>query len=183
MNEVPSKLSRVKSAASIAQSVFTVGAIIAAGIWFYIQKEASPKANIDHKVTHRQIDDDWTWVHISITISNPGKRLLNLESGIIRIQKIMPLSKEIRKMIKNNKSPISQKSYRVPWPTIGKSYKPQLNIKIQPGEDDTLDYEFIVPSKIRTVKIYSYFTKQQKPPIGWGKSTIYDITRKINKVN
>ena len=117
--ESNSTLSRIRSSAGIAQSVFTISVIITGGIWFFVQYEASPKANIDHKVTHRQIDDAWTWVHVSITISNPGKRLLKLKSGIIRIHKIMPLSKNISKMLKNGKSPIPEESYKVPWHRIG----------------------------------------------------------------
>ncbi len=196
--ESTSTLTHIRNAAGIAQSIFTIGAIIAAGIWFFIQKEASPKANIIHEITHRQIDKDWTWIHVSISISNPGKRLLNLESGIIRIHKILPLSKDISKMLKNKKNPISEESCKVSWHRIGKEYTPMLNIKIQPGEEDNLECEFIIPSYVQTVKIYSYFAKRQRKQnsnsmietshlanlqntdIGWGKETIYDIPRNIN---
>ncbi len=181
MNGAPTKLSRVKNAAIISQSVATVIAIIAAGIWFFMRGEVLQKANIEHNVTHRQINNDWTWIHISITISNPGKRFLDLKSGIIRIQKILPLDSKIRDRINNNKKLVSQKSYGVPWPRIDKQYEPQLNIRIQPEETDTLNYEFIIPFKTETVKIYSYFEMQQSPQIGWGKTTIYDITKEIIK--
>lgn len=173
--ESSSIFSRINSSANIAQSVLTAIAIIAAGVWFLMQREAAPKANIEHTVTHRQINNDWTWVRVSITISNPGKRLLDFESGIIRIQKILPLDSKIRSIFERNESPISKKDYKVRWPRIGKSYEPQLDIKIEPGEEDNLDYEFIIPSYVKTVKIYSYFSKQENPPLGWAKSTIYDL--------
>jgi hypothetical protein len=176
-NKSSSILSRVKSSASIAQSVFAVIAIISTGTWLLVQREAVLKANITHEVTHRQINDNWTWLRVSIVISNPGKRLLDLESGIIRVQKVLPLDSKIQNMFDRNENPVSGEYYKVPWPRIGKSYEPKFDVKIEPGEEDNQDYEFIIPSYVKTVKVYSYFAKQESPPIGWKESTIYDITR------
>jgi len=169
--------------AVIVQSAFTVAAIIAAGIWFFWQGETSPKANISQMVTHRQIHENWTWVHVSIKITNTGKTTLYLTSGIIRIQKILPLDPKVSERIERNESPIPQDSLIVAWPRIGDSYKPQLNIKIEPGESDKLKCEFIIPSYVKTVKIYSYFKEQKDSPTGWSVTTIYDLKRKKDETN
>ena len=174
MNEVPSKLSRVKSAAAIAQWVATMIATIVAVTWFIDRREASLKANITHTVIHRQIDDKQTWVRVSIEISNQGKRLLDLKSGLFSIHQILPL--------KSDDIPIL-KDYRVDWPLIGKPCKRELNIKIEPGEADHLDHEFIIPNNVRTVEIYSYFQNPENSEIGWPKSTVYDLIEQGGKSN
>ncbi|MCP4989048.1 MAG: hypothetical protein GY928_24220 [Colwellia sp.] len=173
--EPTSMLSRIKSISFFVQSGLTIGAIIVAGIWFFVQREASLKANIDQKVTHRQIDKDWTWVHVSVSISNQGKRFLDLKSGTIRIQKIMPLAKEIADKIANNQDPISSISHKVPWPNLCDPYEPVLEVGIMPGEIDQINCEFIIPSYVQSVKIYSFFKKDQKQRKGLTKTTIYDI--------
>jgi len=162
----------------IIQSGVTVAAIIAAGIWFFWRGEPSPKANIAHVVTHRQITEQWTWLHVSIIVSNVGKRPLDLGFGIIRVQKILPLDPKVSETIKRNETPIDQKAMIVLWPRIGKPYKPEINMKIQPDESDRVSCEFIIPSYVQTVKIYSFFTKSEDSPIGWPTTTIYDLKKR-----
>lgn len=179
----PKLCDRIKPWAEIVQSFFVVAAIVAAGIWFFWQGETSPKAKISHMVTHRQINENLTWVHVSITITNAGKTTLDLASGVIRIQKILPLDPKISERIERNENPIPQDSLIVAWPRIGDSYEPPLNIKIEPGESDMLKSEFIIPSYVKTVKIYSYFEKQKDSPTGWSTTTIYDLKRKKDETN
>lgn len=172
--ESSSTLCRVKSATGIAQSVATVIAIIVAGIWFIERREASLKADITHTIIHRQIDDKQTWLRVSIEISNQGKRLLDLKSGTIAIHRILPLGSDDIPGLKD---------YRVDWPLIGKPCKRELNIKIEPGEKDHLDHEFLIPCNVQTVEIYSYFQNPENPDIGWPKSTVYDLIEQGGESN
>jgi hypothetical protein len=165
--ESSSILSRVSSSASIAQSVLTAIAIIATGVWFLMQGEAEPKANIEHTVIHREINDERTWIRVSIKISNQGKRLLNLESGLFSIHQVLPLESDDIPSLTNHK---------VSWPLIGKPCNRTLNIRIEPGEEDCFEHEFIIPHKIQAVEIYSYFQNPENPGYGWQESTVYDLT-------
>jgi hypothetical protein len=179
--EPESSLSWWKDLTSIAQSVAMTLAIIAAAIWFFWQREPEPKANIAHSVTHRQLNRQWTWVNVSITISNVGKRLLNLTSGNVRLDHVLPLDKPIAEAIEAGPRIIAEGQVRVIWPSIAGPYKTPLNLQIEPGESDSLDYEFIIPNSIRTVRVYSYFAKQESPPLGWKKVSIYDIRQRGGK--
>jgi len=170
-------LKKFKDWMSIIQSVITVAAIIAAGIWFFWRGEPSTKVNFTHVVAHRQINEQWTWLHVSIIISNVGKRTLDLKSGIIRVQKILPLDPKISERIKRNETPIDEKAMIVLWPRIGKPYKPKIDIKIESGESDRVNCEFIIPSYVQTIKIYSFFKKSEDSTIGWPVTTIYDIKK------
>ncbi len=170
----PSRLTAVKDIAGIIQSVLICLSIITAGIWFFLQRDPLPKANITHEITHRQITPELTWLHVSVSITNVGKRLLQLESGFTRLQKILPLDPAIADTIKAGKSPVSPVDCVVPWRT-SHSFDLNLTVAIEPGETDILNYEFIIPAYIRTVKIYSYF--ERRKDLGWSRTTIYDLTK------
>jgi hypothetical protein len=177
MDNNASCLTKAKNWASLIQSIVTILAIIAAGIWFFWRGEASPKANIVHEVVHRQITDKWIWLHISTIISNVGKSSLEINSGIIRVQQILPLDQIISEKIKRNESPIDQEAMIVLWPQIGDTYSPKINMKIEPSENDRVKCEFIIPSYVRTIKIYSYFKKAEDSTVGWSTATIYDFNK------
>ena len=169
---------KVKDVISIIQSVIAVCAIFIAAYLYFEQRESVAKLNISHTITHKQIADRWIWIHASITISNIGKRILSLESGTVYIQKIIPLDKSIEDLINNNQHPISKEYKIVSWPLLDEPYKSKINVAIEPGEIDKLEYEFIIPSYIETIKIYSYFENKESHPIGWSQTTIYDLKRK-----
>jgi hypothetical protein len=171
------RLEKVKAVASIIQSVLITFSIIAAGIWFLAQSEASPKANISHEVTHRRLNDNWIWVHVAITVTNPGKRPLYLKNGTFRIQGILPLDINVNEQIKNDANKlISPGLIGVQWPQIGNAYeKVPINERVDPGESEKLNIEFIIPSFLQTIKIYSHFEKAQG--IGWTATTIYQLSQ------
>jgi len=170
-------LGKVKDIAGIFQAVATTIAISAAGIWFFCQGIHSPKANVSHLVTHRQISDDWNWVHVAVTIKNVGQRPITLKYGKVRIQKIYPLETKIHKQLLNMKNPVSEKSCVVDWPEPCKPLTPPLDCNIWPGEEERLEFEFIIPTTIETVKIYSFFEKQKTPQLGWSETTIYKLAK------
>jgi len=167
------RLATIKDSLSIVQSLLICLSIISAGVWFYLQRDPLPKANITHEITHRRITPEFTWLHVSISITNVGKRLLHLDSGFTRIQNNLPSDPAVADLIKTGKSPFSPETFRIPWPLID-SYNLNLTIDIEPGETDILNHDFIIPSEVRTVKVYSYFERLQD--LGWSKTTIYDIT-------
>jgi hypothetical protein len=81
-----------------------------------------------------------------------------LKNGIIRIQTILPLDREIRDLIEANKHPIPEDdgdiNRVIHWPELDRSYIPTLNVMIEPGDAAKVFYEFIVPAYIEMVKIY-----------------------------
>jgi hypothetical protein len=177
------KYEDLKNLAAIIQSFLTVAAIIIGGIWFLYRGEAGTKANVSHVVSHVRISDDWTWVHIATRIENVGKTELDLDSGIIRIQQILPLHNKVSDKLIAGTSLVDEKWKIVLWPTVCPSYYFKgLEVNIAPGEDETIEHEFIIPSYIETAKIYS-FIQTKGEEFGWDRTTIYHIPleRKVNK--
>lgn len=203
----PSRLEVIKDVTYVIQSVLTIAAIIVAAIWFIMRAEATPKANISHTLEHEKITDKWTWVHVGVIISNPGVRRLELRHGTFRIQGIMPLADVIKEKINKGEAIIPKDDGIVKWPTIGKIYlnendkreviceneyeNREININIDPGETQKLVVEFLIPSFVKAVRIYSHvyrdksfwenfksfcrFEKVEK--YGWYEVSIYDLEK------
>jgi hypothetical protein len=183
---IGSFLIKIKDHLSAIQSICLIAGIIAGLIWFYDQGESRPRVIISHKITSRKINDDAFWINVSVKIHNIGKVPVHINSGFVRIQKIIPLSDEMTKDIKRNVSIIDKKSCIVRWPPACQHYEYKLkdNLSIEPGEFDRKSYEFFVPSDLKTIKVYSYFENPEKSwwkfwekpkPIGWNEETIYDL--------
>lgn len=177
-------LSKWKDIFDILQKIFTILAIVGAGIWFYMQGESRPRAIISHEITHRKIHAKKTWVHVSVILENIGKLPINIESGKVWIQQIKPIPKSLIKDIKSDVNIVNEDTFIVNWPNpCGYIHKLKDKIWIEPGEKDRKSYEFLISSDLKTIKVYSHFENPQKSwkfweklsPIGWENVTIYDL--------
>jgi hypothetical protein len=50
-------------------------------------------------------------------------------------------------------------------------------VVIEPGENDVVPNEFIIPARIQVVAVYSYITNPDDPKLGWNGLTYYDLTK------
>lgn len=176
-------LEKAKDFTSIIQSVAIVAGIIVGAILFFMQAGPIPRANISHSVIHRQINDKWTWVRVSISIFNPGNLPLSLEYGTFRLQGILPLDTEISDKFNSAQNPMELLApglIEVNWPRIGNNYeKAPLNFKLNPGEKENLIVDFFIPSFMQTIQVYTYFGKSSE--MGWSETSIYEIPKEETK--
>ena len=171
---------RIKDSLSIVQSMAVTIGFVSGAVWFFAQREAFPRATISHSITDRALTPDSTWVHATIRFTNIGKRKIELHSGVVWLEKILPLEDRLAQQLHEGKSLIAPAQGMVEWPRLGDGYTPALDRSFEPGEDEDLEFEFVIPSEVRTVKLYSWFERLHEPRIGWSKSTVYEIgaTRK-----
>jgi hypothetical protein len=172
---------RVKSVFTIIGILTPVIVALASGIWFFIHREHLPKANIAHEVTYRQLTKDIKWVHVSVNITNVGQPLLDIKSGVVRIQQILPLDPIIANQLAVGMDPIPAEDCVIPWPLRSVHHLKNLVLQIEPGETDTKEYEFLVPASVQTAKIYSEFKNETEPHLKWIKTTIVDLKEKKEK--
>jgi len=105
------------------------------------------------------------------------------------LQQILPLTKcgsdnnchnyEIKKSIKDRREGKNQFVEKFPWQTLANIQKKREKpIEIEPGEYDELDFEFIIESNIKLIRVYSFFLNQHKREneIGWSISDIYSTS-------
>lgn len=170
------KLERMESVANVLQSSLTVAAIIAAGLWFWWQGEFRERLNVDHDFQCRQLTSKWVWIHLAMDIENVGRRDVDLQTVKVWTQKIVPMDKDFRDQLLKKQHLVDPETGRVQWRVIDKTREIQLERKIAPGESDQQTAEFIVPSRVRTVRLYSYLEQPDSSKPGWETASIHSIS-------
>lgn len=176
-------LTEWKEIAQIAQSVFTIIAVLVGGIWgywlFVKNRQRYPRAQIEHSVFHRAISDDKILLHVIVKVSNLGNVLLSLVSLDTRIQKILPSSDEFIESIRKGLDTVDEGEAEIEWPLIGSR---ELNLEkdkyeIEPGETQGIDCDFILGSDVEVIALYTYLKNVSKRgrEIGWDSTTIYTL--------
>jgi hypothetical protein len=65
------------------------------------------------------------------------------------------------------------------WPEIDskESSWVEKQFEIEPGESDSIHYDFIINANLQTVQLYSYCKNEKKldRDIGWSHTTFYDL--------
>jgi hypothetical protein len=108
---------------------------------------------------------------------------LPLVEGDVRIQQILPLPPNLLSLINTDNKLVKEGHTEILWPLIDdiRVSKWDINeIEIEPADYHQLRYDFIIDSKVETIKIYSFFLNATKPDrdIGWDLATIYDISNR-----
>lgn len=179
-----------KGKVETAEAIVTIVAILVGAYWTYNlfinERKHYPHANIEQKVSHVALSKHTTLLRVGIYLSNTGSYRLLSGKSIIRIQQILPVSccprqgpcakEEVNSALKE----IKRKANRFSWPLVAEredSFEKPLDI--EPGEKDFVEYEFVVPTEIKVVRIYSYFRNDQKSKdhdeVGWSISSHYDF--------
>lgn len=63
---------------------------------------------------------------------------------------------------------------KILWRGVCRYFRP-IEINIEPGESHTETVEFIIPSWLKTVRIYTYLKNATVKDYGWYVVTIYDV--------
>ena len=174
------------------EAIVTIVAIILGGIWTYNlfikERKHYPHANIEQKVSHVALSNDINLLRVDIGLTNTGNSRLVLKKSIIRIQQILPILPYIEQNIQAVKQvnaalkETERKEDRFSWPLLSERNKIfEKPLDIEPGEKDVIDFEFVIPSKVKAIRIYSYFRNEEKTKgkdeVGWSISTYYNFLK------
>ena len=174
------------------ESIITIIAIIVGGVWTYNifikERRDYPHANIDQNVSHTKLSDEINLLRVSIELTNTGNSILAIKKSIVRVQQILPVphcaenkpcvTDEVNTALRDRQ----RKEDRFSWPLLSKrerNYEKPLDV--EPKENEILDFEFAIPSKIVTVRIYTFFRNEEKSEgkneVGWSVSTYYNFIK------
>jgi hypothetical protein len=176
-----------KDFVSILQGIATILAIVFGGLWFWQRRQKLPRAKATHKIQSWQLPDKRWLLRVTTYIENNGEVLLEFHHGFIRVQQMMPWPDEITPPPMDTKDGQTE----VEWKQLA-----QMNIdfktgqrEIEPHETDEIHAEFILPSEVEMVVVYSYLHNVKKPyedpffprdnnqkDIGWSATTIHKLT-------
>lgn len=183
----PGSSTTFKDWVDIVQSIVTIVAVIVGGIWTYQlfikERRDYPHANVEHKVSHLALPEKKRLLRVGLELTNAGSSLMDIDQAIIRIQQVLPVTSCVgdpcaERQLKDASADVQRKDDRFAWPLIAER-NVTANIEIEPGEKQSLDYEFVIPVTVKAVRIYTYFRNQhrssKRKEIGWYLSSYYDF--------
>ena len=173
-------------------TITSIAAIITGGIWtfneFIKERKGYPHANIQITPQHIELANDINLLRFVIEFNNTGSSQISIGKYIIRIQQILPLlscpnpencvSNQINEALKER----VRNEERYSWPIVAKRESELSDqIVIEPGEKDKLDYEFAIPSDVKTVRIYCHISNKkiasEGKEYGWSQSIFYEFKK------
>jgi hypothetical protein len=173
----------IKDLTDIIQAILTSAAILVGGLWSYLlfvrRRQRYPRASLKHEITHRTIGDGFVLLSVAATITNNGEVLLSLISAETRVQQVVPPPPELVSAAKDGKDPVTKGEREVRWPLLcsRQSRWEKSQFQIEPGESDSIQYDFILNHEVQTVEVYTYLKNEtiRKRNIGWSITTLHDV--------
>lgn len=181
-----------KEKVETAQAMVTVAAVIVGGFWTYTlfvkERQQYPHANIEQKVSDVALSKETNLLRVGVDVTNTGTSRIIIAKGIIRIQQVLPLpacpdtgacaAEEIKVALAN----VEREADRLTWPLLAKRDTTFTDpLDIEPGEKDSLEFEFVIPSTVKVARIYTYFRNDKKSTptgeIGWWASSYYTFSK------
>jgi len=168
--------SAVKTRFEIVESAAKTLAIAVGGWWTYglfvRNRKGLPHASLSHVVSNCGHSDGRVLVRVTVIVKNIGEVLLDLKSADVRIAQVSPVPENVASALRGNQDPVEKGKVEVAWPPLSAarvlSYATD-RAEVEPGESQTLFFDFAVPSEVRIIEVYSYVTNEAKrhKEIGW----------------
>ena len=164
-----------QEALTAVASLLTSVAIVVGGVWalrqYWKRRDPHPKARIRHSISHRHLDSERLWLRVELTLENCGTTLMRLSAGLTRVSRILPL---LGPLPDRMEPPFRRE---LAWPQIGDDEKEWTTLQIEPGECDSVSYDFVLSGDVRTVLVYSHVDNQSQGTsrFGWQTTTVYEI--------
>lgn len=135
------------------QAIATILALIAALIWFFLQRSTSPQVKLDQTVTHRAVanDPDSLLITLDVRATNIGKVKVDLQPGELDIDEVNPTP-----------------GHRLISYTLKK-------MTLEPGESDqSAFYDIEIPKGITTIQVHSQYLVPGKKDVYWNLLSFAD---------
>ena len=175
----------IKDVAGGIQSALTVLAIVVGGVFALVKLQVfrtfEPHLTITHEVHHRLIGDSYTHIDVTATLRNSSRVAVGIREAEFSIQQVAPISDE---EVENLYAEVfvDGESLYLQWPILDSvPFEWEVGeMVIEPGETHQETYEFVAPSHVETVLVYTYFYNPVSPrpansAEGWAATTVYDI--------
>lgn len=169
---------------SIVNIVILGLAVLVGAIWrfgiYRRQRIGIPKANLLQEVQAIKLHDT-ICIHIAAKIRNTGDVMISIRSATNIVQQIRPLHDSTQKESRSEAESYDKLGKEINWPGYSKEVKWEKGqeIEIEPGEEDTLHFDLLIPAGTELIQVYTYFQNVAKKgrDIGWHTQRFYDITK------
>jgi hypothetical protein len=165
---------------------------VIAGIWTYRlfieERENHPHANVTEKISHLALTNDVNLIQVVVTVENSGHKLIGVPQAIVRIQQVLPIDgcappciiSELNDAVTNWETT----NDRFTWPLLSSRealWDKATTRSIEPGEKDSIDFEFAVSSSIRAIRVYAFIPNDDSHNQGWSVSEFYSFPQTREK--
>lgn len=181
-----------KDSIKSAQAIVTTLGIIVGGIWTYTlfikDRQNLPQANIEEKITSVGLPEGVRYVQVAVTIANTGHTLLKASKALLLVEQVLPImgcdgdpcaAREINAALAAS----ARTADRFDWSVVS-SRAATVSWSIEPGESETEDFEFAVPSTVDTARFYVWIRNDKLSrvgkDIGWHRAVIYSFEEKTH---
>ncbi len=170
---------------SIVAGIVVGLSVIAGGYWTFRiyrrERQALPRANLSQKVQAIRLTDDKVCVHTAVRIQNIGHVMMSIHSAENRISQIRPLGGSIQERLRGELKLYDELGKEIEWPVIDQrkvTWK-DAPVEIEPGEEDTIHFDLIIPSDVEAIQVYTYFKNvtKRKHEIGWSSLDFHEVAR------
>ncbi len=187
---VAGSLGDVKLVSDVVSNVVTIaGVLIGTGwaYWAFLRERTRwPKANLELVMSHRELTADETLINVKVKVHNAGRGLMKLTKMRVDVRQVLPLADRPAEKLQAGKL-IKKGVWKADWLTLEggqnitvweSEQNPERRPEIEPGENDELRSDFVVPSTWETVFIYVYLTNAARKGqnLGWTVTSYYDLT-------
>lgn len=159
-------------AVNILQSAVTVLAIGFGGAFalykLEVFRELRPHLRIDESITHRSIGPNYTHIAVTTNLHNTSKVAVEIREAGFRVQIVAPVAdSEVKRVLDDYSQNEDDENY-MQWPMYSETLNrwPEGDFVIEPNGIDREVVEFVVPSWIKTVLVYAYFSRVETPDDG-----------------
>ena len=168
----------------VLQNLVTCVAIVLGGIWTYrlfVQNRLGrPHANLQQTCTSLPLDENTLFLRVNVTLRNEGNTAIVLVKSEVRISQVLPKCAKLQITTVDDESfgavSGAEGLREVEWAPFWQSLREwnRGECIIEPGESDEFCHDFILPSGLRAVQIYSFVENQYSHgrSLGWHRTSI-----------
>jgi hypothetical protein len=150
----PSNLSVLKDRIEIVQKLVAIVGIAVAAVWFVVSGE--PVTKLDTVVTiedHAFADKPWTLIMVKVGLENVGRRTITINHASADLRQVFPLAASVLKKFNDQDLAFTDNGLEIQWPRVQKVESSRFLARLEPGERDSIGFEFLVPRELQTVKV------------------------------
>ena len=169
----------VESWSNAAANGAQIAAIAVGGWWTYNrfirQREEFPRATLEQVVAHRELDRHSTFLRVAVKVDNVSAVLLETDRVRTDVYQVLPVTDEAAEALAAGQL-VPDGSRDAGWPCIAFFEGPGPG-QIEPGEGDEFGFDFVIPTEVSTLFVYSYIRNvtQEGRELGWGVTSLYDL--------
>jgi hypothetical protein len=170
-------VSTAESWSNVAANAAQAAAILVGGWWAYTrfirQREGFPRASLEQSVTHRKLSGEHTYLSVALGVQNTSTVLMRNKSVRTDVHQVLPVHPDVERSLADG-TLIPDDEPHALWHCLD-SKKVSLQGKIEPGDRDHFDFDFVIPAAVKTVYVYSYVDNATADNLGWGQTCLYDL--------